>query len=94
MFGFGNKQATLACKGLPELFVVVSEGVCKAFCGVMGGELKMSDYPQLIMAVKYVPNGTKIEVIQLQVDKALAHIKILEGEHKNYEGWVPSFFVK
>ncbi len=93
MFGFGKKQATLACKDLPELFVAESPEVAKVFCGIMGGALKMCDYPQIIYAVKYVPKDTKIEVIQLQLEKGLAHIRILEGTHKDYEGWVPAFFV-
>ncbi len=93
MLGFGKKQATLAFKDAEKIFIARTPEAAKNMCGFIAGEWQPSNDPQFIYSIKVVPKDIKVEVIQLLIENGLAHVRILEGEHKGLEGWVPSAFV-
>jgi len=96
MFGSGKKTATLGFKEMPKVFVADSPQSVKLMLDVIFDKVKPPDIPHqwFMTAIKHVPRNTKVEVIELQVDNGLAKVKILEGEHQGYEGWVPSPFLQ
>jgi len=94
MLGSGKKLATLEYHDLPELFLGPTPELTQKMCGFITNQYKATDDPHFVMRFKYVSKGTKVEILQLIAQNAFAQVKVLEGENKDFVGWVPSFFLK